>query len=56
MPSVAAKAAASISLPNRKSMYGMASISTALKGGTCTMKGADRFCGGGPGGQAGEGT
>mmetsp|Transcript_6816 Transcript_6816/g.11602 ORF Transcript_6816/g.11602 Transcript_6816/m.11602 type:complete len:204 (+) Transcript_6816:410-1021(+) len=42
-PSVSAKVAASVSLPNRKSTFGKVSKSTCLKGGTCMMKGADRF-------------
>ena len=34
-PSVSAKVAASVSLPNRKSTYGSVSVSTCLNGGTC---------------------
>merc|ERR1711904_48873 len=42
-PSVSAQVCASVSLPKRKSTKGMVSTNTFLKGGTCMMKGADKF-------------
>lgn len=40
-PSVSAKVAASVSLPNRMSTYGSVSSSVCLNGGTCTR--TERF-------------
>merc|ERR1712113_82797 len=42
-PSVSAQVRASVSFPNRKSTYGIVSTKTALNGGTCIKKGADKF-------------